>query len=44
MSNVIYHNHQVRRSQGHNLRTIWQVQEVKIIHLTNDNSKSNMFY
>ena len=35
------------RSQDHTLRIIWQVQEhhvVKIIHVTNDNSKSSMFY
>jgi len=47
MRNVIYHNHQVKRTQDHKLRTIWQVQEyhvVKIIHVTNDNSKSSMFY
>jgi len=47
MSNIIYHNHQVIRTQYHKLRTIWQVQEhhvVKIIRITNDNSKSSMFY
>jgi len=47
MNNAIYHSHQITRTQDHKLRITWQVQEhhvVKIIHVTNNDSKSSMFY